>query len=189
MSTTDVIILGNHLQGGTALDFVTSVLIFDHNTTLRRIARASSTVDKEARATTHVVAARGIQLVAIRHALKGHHVTKGVSALRKRTHRHLTLTGWIISARTRLARATTSSINLATIITLSPEVMSRLRISVRTSSGSVQLIRLHFFRSGLVHKEHIVSEGDRHTQQKENSNKLFEHFNRYISLIEENIMN
>lgn len=47
--------LGNDFQSGTTLDLVASTLGLNHDATLRRIARASTTMDQESRATTHVV--------------------------------------------------------------------------------------------------------------------------------------
>ena len=90
--------LADHLEGGTRLDLVAGVLVLNDNATLRRIARATSTVDKESGATAHAVAAGREQLVAVGHTLEGKHVAEGVCTLGQRADTHFALARWVVTA-------------------------------------------------------------------------------------------
>jgi hypothetical protein len=129
--------LTHNLQGGATLNSVTSVLRLNHNASLRRIGRASSAVDEETRATAHTVGTGGIQLVAIRHTLESHHVSKSVSSLRKRSDRHLALTRRVVAARAGLTAAASSGVNVGSVEGSSIKVVTSLRISVRPTSGRI----------------------------------------------------
>jgi hypothetical protein len=78
-------------ESGARLDHVASVLIFDHDAALRRVAGAAAAVNQEARAAAHVVRGIGVERVAVGHALKGLHVAQRVATLRKRSDTDLAL--------------------------------------------------------------------------------------------------
>lgn len=74
-------------EEGKYLDHVTSALALDDDAALGGVAAAAAAVNQEARPAAHVVGRCGIQVVAVRHALEGVHVSKSVCALRKRSSR------------------------------------------------------------------------------------------------------
>jgi hypothetical protein len=124
--------LVHHMEGGAGLDLVASIGALDDNASLRRVTRASSSMDQKSRAAAHVVGARGIQVVAVLHTLKFTHVAKGVGSLGKRTDRDLALAGGIVAAATRLTAAGTVSIDVAAIKGFAIKMMSALRVMVRS---------------------------------------------------------
>ena len=76
----DICSLIDDVKGCTTLDLVTSVLVGDDDAAFRWVARAVTTVNQEARATTHVVGGRWVQFIAVWHALVSEHITEGVSS-------------------------------------------------------------------------------------------------------------
>jgi hypothetical protein len=107
--------LSSDVQGGATLDLVAGARVLDHDAALRRVARASTAVDQESGATAHIVRARGVQVVAVVHALEGAHVAEGVGALREGAYRDLALAAGAVAARAGLATARTGGVNLASI--------------------------------------------------------------------------
>jgi len=165
--------LTHNLQGGTTLDLVASGLALDHDASLRGVGRASTTVNQEAGASAHGVGRRGVQLVAVVHALEGGHGAQSVGTLRQRTNRDLALAGRVVAARARLSTASTSGIDVRTIIASSVEVVSTLRVGVGATSGRVQggqndLLVTH--GRGLGGVEVVVGEGS--SQESQKSEKL-----------------
>jgi hypothetical protein len=131
--------LVHNVQSSTTLDLVTSVLVGDDDATFRWVTRAVTTVDQEARATTHAVGGGWEQLVAVWHTLVSEHVTKGVSSWWQWADTDLADTGRVVSAGARLTRAATSGVDPRSIISSAGEVVSRDVIGVWTTSGDVQI--------------------------------------------------
>lgn len=130
--------LSNHLQSGTRLDHVASAFAFNDDASFRRVGRASTSVNQKARASTHVVGGRRVQIVAVRHALEGVHISQGVRSLRERTDADLALAGRIVAARSRLATAASISVNVRAIEGGSIKVMVAHGVSVRSAGSYVQ---------------------------------------------------
>ena len=77
----------------THLDHVARALALDDDAPLGGVAAAAAAVDQEARPAAHIVGRRGIQVVAVWHALKGVHVSQSVCALWKWSNRDTTMRG------------------------------------------------------------------------------------------------
>ena len=75
------------------LDHVACALALDDDASLGGVAAAAAAVDQEARPAAHVVGRRGIQVVAVWHALKGVHVSQSICALWKWSNRDTTIRG------------------------------------------------------------------------------------------------
>jgi hypothetical protein len=101
-------------------------------------------VDQKSRAAAHVVGARGVQVVAIVHALESAHVAKGVGALRKGAHRDLALARGVVAAAAGLTAAGTVSIDLTAVERGTVKMMGTLRVSVWSTSGDVVLLEEFF---------------------------------------------
>lgn len=116
-------------EGSAALDEVASGLALDHDASLRGVAAASSAMDKEPRAATHVVRGGRVQVVAIRHSLmreklavkmmtvviaylEGVHVAESVGSLWKWTNTDLALARRVVSAGAGLATAASGGVDV-----------------------------------------------------------------------------
>lgn len=162
--------LGDDFKGSATLDLVASRLRLDDNAALRRVRRARASVDQEARSAAHVVGGRGVELVAVVHALEGHHVTESVGALGKRSDRDLALARRVVSAGARLARAAASGVDVSSVVSSAVEVVAALGVGVRTASGQVErgqdLVALSHRGGGLGVLKVEVSSGDGEDNEK-----------------------
>jgi hypothetical protein len=104
-------------------------------------------VDQKSRAAAHVVRARRVQVIAVVHTLEIAHVAKGIGALGKGTHRNLALTRGVVAATARLTTAGSVSINVAAVKGFAVETVSALRVSVRSATGDVVLLKELFLRA------------------------------------------
>lgn len=132
-----VALLSNHLESGTTLDLIASGFTLDHDTTLGRVTRASTTVDKEARTTAHGVGSGGVELIAVVHALKGLHVAKCVRSRRQRAYTNLALAAGIVAAGTRLTAATARSVDVGAVESRSIETMGTDVIGIWAASRHI----------------------------------------------------
>lgn len=90
--------LGSDMKSGTGLDLVASRLTLNDDASFRGIARASSSMNQEARASTHVIGGGRIEVIAVGHALESVHISESVSSLRKRSDILLALAAGVIAA-------------------------------------------------------------------------------------------
>jgi len=145
--------LGDHVEGGARLDHVASVLILNDNAALRGVGRASSTMNEEARAATHVVRGCRVQVIAVVHALKGSHVAKSVRPAGQRPHTDLALASSIVTAGARMTTAAAGGADHGAIISSAREMVSTLRVRVRTTRSDIVLVKEEFLLSlGSTHR-------------------------------------
>jgi len=187
--------LVDDLEGGAALDLVAGGLVRDHDTAFGRVAAAVAAVNQETRATAHAVAAGGVELVAVRHALVGVHVAQGVGSRRKRTDVLLAGARRVVAARSALAAAGIGGVDFRTIVTNAGEAVRGDVVGVRATSREVQgsyngiasikhSLRIqeniahtqsHVFlahgRERLAGLEHIVSSGEHQRDQEKGDPK------------------
>jgi hypothetical protein len=133
--------LGNNGEGGSALDLVADVLVLDDDASLRGVAAAAAAVDEEARATAHVIGAGRVKIVAVRHALEGVHVSKGVVSLRKRANALLALARRVVAARAAGSAAASGCVDVRSIVAGTIEVVLALAVCIRATSCDVQTVK------------------------------------------------
>lgn len=96
-------------------------------------------MDQKAASSAHIVARAGVQLIAVRHALEGLHVAKGVRSWRKRTNANLALAIRIIAAGSRLTAAAAGGVDVRAIKSSAIKMVLADRVRVRTASCSIEL--------------------------------------------------
>lgn len=95
-------------------------------------------MNQKLRATTHVVGRGGVQVVGVRVALVGEHVTQSVCSLRKRANILLALARRVITARTSRSTAARFGVDISSIKSGAVKVVASLRVGVRSAGGEVE---------------------------------------------------
>jgi len=126
----------NNKEGGSTLDLVAEILVLNDDASVARIRGAAATMDEESGSSAHAVVGSRVEVIAVVHALEDAHVTQSVFSLWQWTNGDTALALWVVAARTRVARASRSGVDVTAVKASSKKSVTSLRIGIRTSSSN-----------------------------------------------------